>query len=226
MVRHLAEVMHDTLKGAALSEIRDHHWVLEVEAFPEEIRRVATALDARAMAAEISSTPPHRWEHLYQLSMFASRAGSTFARDLVDHLDDDRLVEVVHKYAEAYPHMFISLLWQLAYGHPERRRELAAKLYPSVLAGCQRAGSERDDILRAFADVDHDLAMNLTRDLGVGFPEPEPAKDGDDIDLNKPLFDSVSDDGTMERLRRLEESGEDYDVGVLIHGPDVAPPSP
>lgn len=26
----------------------------------------------------------------------------------------------------------------------------------------------------------------------------------------------------MERLRQLEESGEDYDVGVVIHGPDVA----
>lgn len=223
MVPRIAEVMHDTLKGAALSEIRFRQWVLEVEAFLEEMRWVAAALDARAMAAEVSHTPPHRWEHLYELSMFTSRAGSTFARNLVVHLDDDRLVEVVHKYAEAYPRMFISLLWQLAYGRPERRRELAAKLYPSVLAGCRHAGSERDDILRAFVDLDYDLAMNLTRDLGISFPEPEPADEGDDIDLNKPLFDIVSDeDGTVERLRQLEESGEDYDVGVVIHGPDVA----
>lgn len=223
MVPRIAEVMHDTLKGAALSEIRFRDWILEVEAFPEEMRRVAGALDAREMAAEVSPTPPHRWEHLYELSMFASRAGSTFARDLVDHLDDDRLVEVVHKYAEAYPRMFISLLWQLVYGRPERRRELAAKLYHSVLIGCRQAGSERDDILRAFGDLDRDLGLNLARDLGVDFPKPEPPEEGDDIDLNKPLFDSLSDDdGTVERLRRLEASGEDYDVGVIIHGPDVA----
>jgi hypothetical protein len=224
MVRRIAEVMCDTLKGAALSEIRFNDWIIEVEAFPEEIRRVAEVLDARTMAAEVSRIPPHRWDHLYGLSMFASRAGSTFARDLVDHLDDDQLVEVVHKYAEVHPLMFISLLWQLAYGRPERRRELAEKLYPSVLIGCRHAGLERDDILRAFADVDRELAMNLTRDLGVSFPEPEPAEEGDDIDLNKPLLDSVSDDdGTLERLRQLEESGEDYDVGILIHGPGVAP---
>ncbi len=223
MVPRIAEVMRDTLKGAALSEIRFPHWILEVEAFPEEMRRVAEALDTRRLAAEASRTPPHQWEHLDELSMFASRAGSAFASDLVDYLDDDRLIEVVHKYAEAHPLMFISLLWQLAYGRPERRRELAAKLYPSVLAGCQQAGTERDDILRAFADLDHDLAMSLTHELGISFPEPEPPKEGDDIDLNKPFFDSASDDdGTVERLRQLEESGEDYDVGVVIHGLDVA----
>lgn len=102
-------------------------------------------------------------------------------------------------------------------------RELAAKLYHSVLIGCRQDGSNRDDILRAFADLDRDLAMNLARDLGIDFPKLKPPKKGDDIDLNKPLFDRVSDDdGTLERLLRLEASGEDYDVGVLIHGPDVA----
>lgn len=223
MVRRIAEVMHDTLKGAALSEIRFRDWILEVEAFPEEMRRVVAALDARAMAAEISRTPPHRWEHLFWLSIFASRAGSTFTRDLVDYLDDDQLVEIVHKYAEAHPLMFLPLLRQLKYGRSERRRELAAKLYPSVLIGCRQAGSERDNILRAFADLDRDLAMNLVRDLGIDFPKPKPPKKGDDIDLNKPLFDRVSDDnGTLEQLRRLEASGEDYDVGVVIHGPEVA----
>jgi hypothetical protein len=96
-----------------------------------------------------------------------------------------------------------------------------------VLAGCRQAGTERDDILRAFADLNHDLAMNLTHDLGISFPEPEPPKEGDDIDLNKPFFDSASDDdGTVERLRRLEESGEDYDIGVVLHGPGVAPTEP
>jgi hypothetical protein len=223
MVSRIAEVMHDTLKGAALSEIRFHHWIIEVEAFPDEMRQVAGALNAQAMAPEVSSTPPHRWEHLYELSMFASRAGSTFARDLVDHLDDDRLVEVVHKYAEAHPLMFISLLWQLAYGRPERRRELAAKLYHSVLIGCRQAEADRDDIILAFADLDRDLGLALARDLGIDFPQPEPPEEGDDIDLNKPFFDSASDDDdTVERLRRLEESGEDYDVGVVIHGADVA----
>lgn len=222
MVRRIAEIMHDTLKGAALSEIRFNEWILEVEVFPEEMRRVAEALDARRLAAEISRTPPHRWE-LFWLSIFASRAGSTFTRDLVDHLDDDQLVEVVHKYAEAYPLMFLSLLRQLKYGRSERRRELAAKLYPSVLIGCRQAGSERDDILRSFAELDHDLAMNMARDLGIDFPKPKPLKKGGNRDLNKPLFDRVpDDDGTLERLRRLEASGEDYDVGVLIHGPDVA----
>jgi hypothetical protein len=141
----------------------------------------------------------------------------------MDYLDDDRLVEVVHKYAAAYPRMFISLLWQLVYGRPERRRELAAKLYPSVLIGCRHAESERDDILRAFGDLDSDLGLNLARELGVDFPPPEPPEDDDDIDLNKPFFDSLSDDdGTVEQLRRLEASGEDYDVGVVIHGPEVA----
>jgi DNA replication protein DnaC len=223
MVPRIAEVMHDALKGAALSEIRFREWVLEVEAFPEEMHRVAEALDAREIAAEISRTPPHRWEYLLNLSWFASRAGSTFARDLVDHLEDDQLVEVVHKYAEAHPLMFISLLWQLAYGRPERRRELAAKLYPSVLIGCRQSDSERDDIIRAFADLDRDLGINLARDLGIDFPKPEPPEEGDDIDLNKPLFDIASDDdGTVEELQRLEASGEDYDVGLIIHGPDVA----
>jgi hypothetical protein len=111
----------------------------------------------------------------------------------------------------------------LAYGRPERRRELAARLYASALIGCQQAGSERDDILREFADLDHDPGMKLAHDLSVEFPKPEPPEEGDDIDLNKPLFDRVSDgDGTFDRLRRLEASGEDYDVGVVIHGPDVA----
>jgi 5-methylcytosine-specific restriction endonuclease McrA len=63
MVRRIAEVMHDTLNGAVLSEIRFRHWILEVEAFPEEMRRVAGALDARRLAEEVSGTPPHRWEH-------------------------------------------------------------------------------------------------------------------------------------------------------------------
>ena len=79
-------------------------------------------------------------------------------------------VEVVHKYAEAHPRMFLSLFRQLAYGRLERRHELATKLYNSVLIGCQQAGSERDDILRAFAKVDHDLGMKLARDLGIDFP--------------------------------------------------------
>lgn len=66
--------------------------------------------------------------------------------------------------------------------------------------------------------MDHDLGMNMARDLGVNFPKPKPPKKGDNIELNKPLFDRLSDDdGTLERLQRLEASGEDYDVGVVIY---------
>jgi hypothetical protein len=131
---------------------------------------------------------------LFQLSMFASRAGSTFAQDLVDYIDHDQLVEVVHKYVGVYPHLFIPLLWQLAYGRPERRRKLAAKLYQDATIACRQSEGERDDILRAFADLDERLAKAMAQEIGVNFPEPEPPEEDDDIDLNRPLLDNTLDD--------------------------------
>jgi 5-methylcytosine-specific restriction endonuclease McrA/energy-coupling factor transporter ATP-binding protein EcfA2 len=218
MVRRITEIICDKLEGAHLNDIRfESGMIFVIEVFPKEMRKIADALDARSLAAEISHTLPHKWSELMHLSWIGARAGSTFPQDLVEYLDDDRLEEAVRKYAEYYPRIFLPLLWQLAYGRPERRRELAAKLYQSALVACRQTESEREDILRAFLKIDEESARNLTHELNVDLPIPEAE---DEIDLNRPLLErSEERKETKEQLRALEESGQDYDVGIIINGP-------
>jgi|SRR5215213_660283 len=220
MVRDIADVVHDTLAGASLSDIRMELMIVELEVFPDEMTKVAGALNAQQLALELSNTPPHKWEEMMHLSWMAARAGSSFPQDVVEHLIDDELVAIVQKYAQAHPRTFLPLLWQLKYGRLERRLQLANQLLPAAVVACRHDDKIRDQILRAFARIDQGVAETLARELQVAVPPPDPEDDKADT-LNSPIL-QTADGGaeTAEQLLTLERSGGDYDVGEVIYGPD------
>jgi energy-coupling factor transporter ATP-binding protein EcfA2 len=219
-VRELATAMGGALRGAALADIRFEPvpGIMWLEFFPDDTRRVVDELDPKRLAAEFSIASPRHWSCLLTLSAFAERAGSDFARQLVDNLGEPLIGSVV-RVGAANPYELRVLLWQLTYGSAGSRRELAAKLFEVAKAACEASDTESGNILDAFSHIDAEYAARLAADLGRAMPKTDGPRA-----LNVPFLQRLSNaDEVRRELERREQSGEDYDVDAVLFGSAPAP---
>lgn len=213
-VRLLVSTMVQAVRGASLAELRfapvgSGIWL---QLFPEHVRELVDALDAIELAKRLATAPPRQWETLLVVSRLARRAGSDFGTRFVDALPPT-LAGTVERYAPSSPHELRVLLWQLTEGSPEVRRLWAKRLRATVATVSRAADHEREQILRAYAVLDTELARAVADELGL----PLPAGDPQDL---RTLHEGMSDEWRAE-FARLEASGEDYDIASLFRGSDA-----
>ena len=129
-----------------------------------------------------------------QIFWIANRANSKFPQDVFDYLDDEKLVEVLTKYAEEHPRTFLPLLYLLKYSDPKRQNEIAEKLYDTALIACQNK-PECDQILQRYKIINSPLANKLAKELGIDLRSIKSKVEKDENLIDKPLLDIAGKDG-------------------------------
>ncbi|WNG56504.1 hypothetical protein F0U59_18390 [Archangium gephyra] len=213
----IADVLARVLSEASLRELYFEDVVspIHLEFFPEEMRRIANALNAHALAGQLSRASPTYWDRLLMLTIYARRARSSFGEQFVAALDPVAFVANVRQYRDASANRWRLLLWQLSFGAPEQRSAIATQLYDDVRFVATNNEHERPMLLRALTAVDERLGERLANDLNIPLPE----KDDSDIYLAEPFPAALPEGPAMvARLAALDASGEDYDVDAEIFG--------
>lgn len=208
-VKHLAGAMVQAAQGARLTELRftpigPGFWL---QFFPEHVSELVGALDVAQLANELATAPPRDWEKLVVVGRLAELAGDDFGARLVGAVPVT-LVGTAERYAPSAPHEFRVLLWQLAQGDPEVRRAWAERLRTLVATIASSAAHEGENILRAYAAMDGELARAVSTEIGRPLPEGEPR---DALTFLERMPESL-----RAKLERLESSGSDYDVALLF----------
>lgn len=218
-LRKIADVLARVLSKASLRELyfEDVMTPIHLDFFPEEMLRIANALNAHALAGQLSRASPSYWDRLLMVTVYAHRARSSFGEQLVAALDPATFVANVRKYRDASAYRWRLLLWQLSFGAPEQRSAIATQLYDDVRFVAANTEHERPTLLRALTAVDERLGERLAKDLSIPLLE----KDDSLTDLADPLPVALTlPDGPaiVARLAALDASGEDYDVDAEIFG--------
>lgn len=226
MVSDFADAVQKALSGARISDWRVDAVGINFtfEAFPVEVGKIISALDAKQVAADVSNIPPHRWSDLMQIFWLTKRNGSAFAVEVFDELDVSQLVVVLKKYAPAHPRTLLPMLYLLKYAERGRRKEIARDIYEAVRLACQNENeSGREQILQSYNEVNGAQGKRLVAELGLSIDVLIGQKNRDDAILTKPLFGlphTKEQRETFDELRQAEASGVDYDVRKILWGAD------
>lgn len=219
MVSRFADIISDTLKGTPFVNISFGEGIkILFEIFPVEINKIISALDAKKIAEEISTIPPHKWEDLMSIFWVANRAGSTFSKEFFENLDENKLILTIEKYAQVHPRTFLVLLYLLKYASSERRNKILEKLYDSAVIACKHQ-QDGKCVLEAFLKIDKTITEKIAKEIEIDFDSIETESEDEEGILDKPLLDTAEGGAeAKELIRDREASGEDYDVGIVIWG--------
>jgi len=191
--------------------------------YPEEMARLAGAVDAARLSEELAVSRPRHWRPLADLFAFIPPSATNLYERVVRALDKDRFIATVERFGAACPYELRCLLWFLAYTAPrEDRLELARRLIPTIKDACRAKGSESADLLKAMTALDPDSALQLRSDLPERL-ETEGCKASEDDEEEESEEELTRWSGAIQELER---SGKDYDVGaVFSSGRSIGPPS-
>jgi len=213
MVRRYGEVIRAVLRDAKLSDLRACPFeglVLNLF-FPFEIAGALEALDPRRVADELTVGPPRVWATFTDLTALAIDGDTGWPAAVLDAVDPDRLARSVEAQALGNEFELRVLLWGLSRSSEERRRALAERLYPTVVAAARRSEVERKDLTAAFFALDERLGERLAAEIGDGL-------DVSAVQAKRLIRSRRRDQLAPIRQQILERdrTGDDYDLTDLL----------
>ncbi|MFO0840909.1 MAG: hypothetical protein U0797_00735 [Gemmataceae bacterium] len=210
-LRRYVDCLASSLSNCSLSNLHpgigsDLSFILRF--YPEELDRLAAAIDPARMAGELSVASPNRWRTLLELSEIVPESCSDRYQSIVAALDTERFVAAVEKYGAPCPYELRCLLWLLTCGTSEKRAELAQRLIPTVREACRGCKTEHPRLVEAMTVLDSATGQRLSTEMPP--PEEEQRKrERDDLDVELLM--------ECERaINECEATGQDYDVGAIF----------
>jgi hypothetical protein len=169
MVKRLTSAMAGLMRNARLPDL---HVGISMHPFrrmlfPEDVQQVLEQLRASDIAEDLSRSRPRDWRALIGLTGLTGEFGDPFFAEMIDLLDPEALLATVENQVVGHEYELRCLLWLLTRGCSERRQLLASRLYPTVLAACQRSKVERMPMLRAFMELDANLGERMLAETGT-----------------------------------------------------------
>lgn len=208
MVRRFGEALGKGLGGCRLAELRvgfrpvaDPTWWF----FSEDIKIESEDVSTKQLAEDLSAGTPREWRMFVELTGFAVPRLSRFCGSVLRQVQLEKLVESVKRQAEGHEYELRCLLWSVTQADEQRRKRIAAQLYPEVLAACNRSQTERPMLAKAFSYLDSDSGKRLLLEANINAVELRKADDS-----NSPVDMHIAI--TKDQLNALEQSGKDYIV--------------
>jgi len=215
MVKRLTSTMADIVRNARLADLHvgiSQHpfwWMM----FPRDLQQVLEWLPASRIAEDLGRSRPRDWRTLGDLSVLIWDFGDLFFAEMIELLDPVALLAAVENQAVGHEYELRCLLWVLTRGHPKRRQLLASRLYPLVLAACQRSEVERMPLLRAFRELDADLGARMLAETGTDpaslEPDKEEQEEQEDIRDREEVIQQL-----REGIAAFEAANRDYIIDL------------
>lgn len=215
-LRQFVDVMCRCLSESSLTELRPGAQLelsFMLKFYPQEMERLAAAIDPGRFARELAVSTPKQWRPVGELFHFISPVNADIFGRIIDELDKDLFSATVTQYGGLCPYELRCLTWFLARAAKgDTRKDLANRLAQTLKAACSASASERDRLLEAMTALDEQTAQAVASQLPPLSADKSPTQLKEDEATDR----TSQIEEVIRLIQEAEASGDDYDVRAIF----------